>query len=212
MKQRVKDWIKNGELFSEAVNIAFEIALNPFFIESCKNNKILEPFLKSAILTKLDFSDVEVWSIRDDFPFLRNSDCPLEIKALITDKFSTFYLYKRLHKQLFDCVSVNDCAKISSDILSSFMENRMIWKELEYYKEHHKVLGKHPRLAHYKELKCIEKLSIKDLILLESKLRHNIWRIKSEIDKGDKPYLLEHRKESLICKNNELQFVQDLIK
>lgn len=139
-------------------------------------------------------------SFRVEFPFLSQSDCPLELKALVTDKFSSFYAYKDLHAKLFDCTNAKECASVASELLANFKENRMIFAELEYYKKHKTILGKHPIFKHMNSLKALRQLSIKDLVLKEQKLEHNIWRINSELEKGDKPHLKEERLRRLLEK------------
>lgn len=151
-------------------------------------------------------------SFRVEFPFLSQSDCPLELKVLVTDKFSSFYTYKDLHAKLFDCTDAKECANVASRILANFKENRMIFAELEYYKKHKTVLGKHPIFNHMNSLKSLRKLSIKDLVLKEQKLEHNIWRINSNLKKNDQPHLKDERLRRLAEKESELAEVKRLLK
>lgn len=150
-------------------------------------------------------------TFRSEFPFLNRADCPIELKALVTDKFTAFYAYRDLHKQLRDCTNVAECAETAKQLIDSFTENRAIWAELNYYKEHKVLLGKHPIFKHYQRVKDLRKMSMKDLVLKQIKLRHNIWRINSNLAKGDKPQLDAIRKEDLENKQNELAEVNRLL-
>jgi hypothetical protein len=47
-------------------------------------------------------------------------------------------------------------------------------------------------------------MTIKELVLKEQKLIHNIWRIKSEISKNDRPDLLQARKTNLKAKDPKI--------
>lgn len=150
-------------------------------------------------------------TFRSEFPFLNRADCPIELKALVTDKFSSFHAYRDLHKQLRDCTNVAECAETAKQLIDSFTENRAIWAELNYYKEHKVLLGKHPIFKHYQRVKDLRKLSVKDLVLKQIDLKHNVWRIQSEIAKGDKPHLDAERQQRLDIKQNELEEVNRLL-
>lgn len=150
-------------------------------------------------------------SFRLQFPFLNDTDCPIELKALVTDKFSSFYKYRDLHKQLRDCTTLDECSAKSEELLANFIENRQIYDEFNYYKNHKAVLGKHPIFKQFENIKAIRKLSIKELVIKQQQLEHNIWRIESEIKKGDKPHLEASRKQSLSVKIAELAEVKRLL-
>ena len=57
----------------------------------------------------------------------------------------------------------------------------------------------------------MRKMSVKELIRKEKQLRDNIWRIKSEIAKGDKPYLLHDREQRLKEREKELELVTRML-
>jgi len=158
-------------------------------------------------------SSVEVSRIgfREEFPFLNSPDCPYELKALVTDKFSSYYRYKDLHKKLPDCTSLVECANTAGELLAAYRDNRAIYAELEYYKQHKIILGKHQVFKHYHRLQELKTLTIKELVELQRRLAHNIWRIESEIAKGDKPELYEDRKQRLAMKKNQLSEVDRLL-
>jgi hypothetical protein len=148
---------------------------------------------------------------RQEFPFLDSAGCPMELKILVTDKFSSFYRYRNLHQKLVDCTNVKECADISAEIIKSYLDNRSIYAELDYFKKHHVILGKHPIFMHFNKMKSIRNLSIKDLVKRQILLEHNIWRIESELKKKDKPHLKVERQERLQQKKAELAEVKRLI-
>ena len=152
-----------------------------------------------------------VRSFRDEFPFLSRPDCPMELKALVMDKFSSYYRYRDLHSKLPSCTSLGECAELSRDIIDSYLENRAIFAELDYYKQNHTILGKHPIFKHFHKVAALRKLSIKELVLQQQKLEHNLWRIESEIKKNDKPHLNSERMGRLEQKRAELSEVNRLL-
>lgn len=132
---------------------------------------------------------------RDDFPFLRDPDCPAELKILATDKITTHERYIRAHDRLFDCTSLDDCYRTARETIENFQENRAIFAELDYYREHRTVLGKHRIFEHVQRLRALEKMGIVELIAEQRRLRSAIWRIDNEIKKGDKPHLQTEREQ-----------------
>jgi|GEM_PF-195597 hypothetical protein len=150
-------------------------------------------------------------TVRDVYPFLNQTDCPMELKALVTDKFSTFYQYRDLHKQLFDCTNLDECAEVSRDLLDNYLENRMIFAELDYFQSTKTILGKHPIFAHRKQLDGLRKMSEKNLYQKKKRLEHNIWRIQDDIKKGFKPHLDTERRLRLETRMVELDAVKGLL-
>jgi hypothetical protein len=142
---------------------------------------------------------------------LNHPDCPVELKALVTDKFSSYYLYRELHKQLFDCTNIQECAGVTGSLIENYLENRAIYAELDFYRQHKTLLGKHPIFKHFVKMKELRKKPIKELVKRQRQLEHAIWRIQSEIKKGDKPHLDSDRRERLREKEAELAEVNRLL-
>lgn len=86
----------------------------------------------------------------------------MELEALASRKFSKYHAYVRLHARLRDCTSLQECADVSRQVIDSYMDNRMIWQELNYYKEHHALLGKHPAFAEFRRRSELLHLPVKD--------------------------------------------------
>lgn len=142
---------------------------------------------------------------------MSNPDCPVELKALVTDKFSSYYLYRELHTQLFDCTNLEMCASVAGSLIENFLENRAIYAELDFYRQHKSVLGKHPVFKRFVKMKELRKKPVKDLVNRQRQLEHTIWRIESELKKGDKPHLYSERSERLKDKQAELAEISRLL-
>ncbi|KAA6325083.1 hypothetical protein EZS27_025663 [termite gut metagenome] len=150
-------------------------------------------------------------SFRDEFPYLNDPACPAELETLSSRKFAKYHLYVHLHKQLRDCTSLKECAHISRQLIDNYLENRQIWEELNYYKEHHALLGKHAVFREFARRKELLSLPVKELMLRKSKIENNIWRVKNEIKKKDKPHLDALRAERLVSYETELTEVNRLL-
>jgi hypothetical protein len=89
-------------------------------------------------------------SIRVEFPFLNNADCPDEFKILIADKITAWNCYLELQEQIADAhsgktvLSDKDLASLADEAVQCFDENQKIYDELNAYKVTGKVLGVHP--------------------------------------------------------------------
>lgn len=150
-------------------------------------------------------------SFREEFPFLNQPDCPVELEALASRKFAKYHEYVKLHAQLRQCTDLKQCADVARQLLDSYMENRMIWAELNYYQQHRSVMGKHPIFASFARRKSMLSMSVKDLMKRKVQLENNIWRVQSEMKKGDKPHLDAQRKERLEAYQTELAEVNRLL-
>lgn len=222
MRKEVLSWLQSGCDPLKGITLLEKISKNKFLIRLVKANPVKNvELLKSSLcqlagidlskVIKQPYREVTRISFRDEFPFLDSPDCPYELKALVTDKFSSYYRYKDLHRKLSDCTSIEECTSTASELLASYRDNRAIYSELDYYKQHKTILGKHPVFKHYHRLQELKTLSIKELVKLQTKLNHNIWRIESEMAKGDKPNLNEDRKQRLILKRNQLSEVDRML-
>ncbi len=221
MKEKIQIWLDSGADPAEGIILLEQSGVNVLFIRMIKSNPgknkdlILRELLKISGISsrepKKKNTPGKEKSFRDEFPFLQEPDCPLELKALVTDKFSSFYLYRDLHQKLFDCTNLVGCTRIAGDLINNYLENQLIYAELDYYKHNKVLLGKHPVFKHYNEVKLLRKLSVRELIKKEEQLKHNIWRIESELKKGDKPRLDAERKERIREKQAELAEVQRLL-
>ena len=148
---------------------------------------------------------------RDDFPYLRDPDCPPELKILAADKITAHERYIQAHDHLFDCTTLDECYQTARSAIENFQENRDIFAELDYYREHHAVLGKHRIFDHLRQLRKLRGLNIVALLAEQRRLRLAIWRINDEIRKGTKPHLLTQREQRRLQKEDLLREVDNLI-
>lgn len=151
-------------------------------------------------------------SFRSEWPFLSRPECPPELKALAADKISAWERYTEAHKKLFDCSSLEECFQTARELMESFKENRLIFEELNYYRQHGTPMGKHPIWDKFKRFEDLRGMNVIDLVrLYEKTLPHRIWRVESEIKKGDKPHLMGEREQRLRDYQSELAEVKRLL-
>ncbi|WP_417121298.1 hypothetical protein [Phocaeicola plebeius] len=177
----------------------------------CKKYGIDEDYTYVASSQVVLFSERKPKSFRDEFPFLSEPDCPAELEALASRKFTKYHAYVNLHKQLRECTSTEQCAKVARELINSYLENRMIWEELNYYQQHHSILGKHPIFTAFHRRRELLTLNVKQLMVRQKRLRNNIWRVQDEMAKRDKPHLELERRARLQAYQSELAEINRLL-
>ena len=226
MINRVIHWIQTGANASEGVQLINEacapsvvirlVAKNPeryvrfminwlcyrYHIDRARL-KLEKPATEQAPAKPIGF--------REEFPFLNLPTCPPELEALASRKFGRYHQYVELHRQLRDCTSLDECARVSRELLSNYLENRAIWDELNYYKEHGSCLGRHPIFAAFRRRKEVLAMNIRDLMVRLRQVKNNIWRVKNEMAKGDKPHLDAERRARLFTYEQELADINRLL-
>lgn len=155
--------------------------------------------------------DTERQALRKEFPFLGASDCPLELKALVTDRISSYHRYQDAWPKLFTAATPEECAAVASTLVKAYVENRRTWEELNYYQEHHRVLGHHPIFRQFSNVRKLRTMSLRDLLRREKQVRMNIWRVESELKKNTKPHLDQARRDKLRGYQAELAEIRRLL-
>jgi hypothetical protein len=149
--------------------------------------------------------------LRDEFPFLGSPGCPVELEALASRKISRYHAYVAAHARLRDSVSPEERAATCGELLDGYLENRLIWEELDHYRLHGAPLGRHPIFAEFRRRGELLKLSVKELCERRRRVEGNIWRTKSEMARGDKPHLDAIRRERLDGYRRELAEIDRLL-
>lgn len=227
MKQDIVTWLKSGANAQGGVQLMKRAGAPSLALRLASSNPVrYKRMMMEWLCQKYDVgeqlaviqqsTEVVVFkekskSFREEFPFLNQPDCPIELEALASRKFAKYHDYIKLHPRLRECRSLEECAKVSRDLLDSYIENRAIWSELNYYQQHKTILGKHPIFAAFARRKNLLAMSVKDLMKRKQQLENNIWRGQSEIKKGDKPHLNGQRHERLSSYQAELAEVNRLL-
>ena len=149
--------------------------------------------------------------IRDRWPFLDEPDCPVELQALVTRRITMYHQYSNLYPKLRDCESVMELSTVCGKLLDAYLDNQAIFRELEYYQKHRKILGKHPFFRHYQQLTRLRSSTTSQLFLEKQRTLDNIWRVKSELRKGNKPHLDGKRRQRLQEYELKLQEINNLL-
>ncbi|KAA6349000.1 hypothetical protein EZS27_003600 [termite gut metagenome] len=224
-QDNILNWLQTGANTAEGIRLAEQsgapsLTLRLFHSNPTANRRVMMEWLcrthgiEANFQTLPNHTEVVIrrsTSFREEFPFLNQPDCPTELETLASRKFAKYHAYVDLHRKLQDCTTLQECADTSRQLIDNYLENREIWEELNYYKAHHTLLGKHSIFREFARRKELLAMPVKELMLRKSKVESNIWRVKNEIKKGNKPHLDAERKERLTAYETELAEVNRLL-
>lgn len=203
MSNEIDRWICSGAEVTEGLRLLSIYAPNKWLDALVrKAPKEYSHLLKKALLpfaTEVPFSQTltKGGRFREDWPFLAEPDCPTELKALAADIITSWHNYVNAHEDLFKCTTPEECFETAEKTVRNFYQNSVSRTEFQYYKEHHRILGKHPIFALTKKLDNLRRMPITGLIRKRRNVQDSIWRAEREIKKGDRPDLKESREERL---------------
>ncbi len=147
--------------------------------------------------------------IREEFPFLKETNCPPELKILVSDMLTAYDTYRKAHEDCFTAENEAQLLEYARATVENFIENRLIWEELNHYKTTGEILGKHPIFEELRELSAIRSMNATDLAKMKGNLRSSITKLHKALEKGDKPELNEQRHENLSSKERLLVAVEN---
>lgn len=149
--------------------------------------------------------------LREEFPFLGSPSCPVELKALVADRITAYHAYREHYPKLFLASTPEECRVVAGKVVEAYIENRRVWEELNHYKQYGRILGHHPIFRHFSNLRRLRTMSLRDLLKRERQVKGNIWRVSSELKKGNKPELDEPRRDKLRGYQSELAEIRRLL-
>lgn len=218
MSNEIDRWICSGAEVTEGLRLLSIYAPNKWLDALVrKAPKEYSHLLKKALLpfaTEVPFSQTltKGGRFREDWPFLSEPDCPTELKALAADMITSWHNYVNAHEDLFRCTTPEECFEAAEKTVRNFYQNSVSRTEFQYYKEHHRILGKHPIFALTKKLDNLRRMPITELIRKRRNVQDSIWRAEREIKKGDRPDLKVSREERLSRLKMTLDEINRMIK
>lgn len=117
--------------------------------------------------------------LRDEFPFLKERDCPTVLKALVGTMLEAYDQFRFAHEDLFAAEGFEAEQLAALAAIDSYLENQAIWEELKHYRDNGKLLGAHPEVRAEINRQEVEALNALDLAKEKSNLQKSI-----SLDKG----------------------------
>lgn len=125
--------------------------------------------LKDELETLKSLPKIDAKSIRVEFPFLNDKDCPDEFKILVADKITSWNEYLNCQVKLHEVeegtlvLSEKELADLAALTIDNFRENQKIYDELNAYAETGKVLGLHPIFKRLQLTREVEEMTADEL-------------------------------------------------
>lgn len=114
--------------------------------------------------------------LREQFPFLRDPQCPDSLKLLVSELITSFENFKGNQPKLHENLSDVDAQALVDVILQDYIDNKQAWDELEHFKTTGKVLGLHPIFELIKGKEELSAMKTEDLAKKIKNLENNIAR------------------------------------
>ena len=151
------------------------------------------------------------FKLREEFPFLKKKECPGVLKELVADMLTAYDNYVEGHRKLVEAMDEQVIAELSQSVVEDYLENRMIWEELEHYKKTGELLAKHPIFDWHKRREEIRSLTTPDLVKLKDQLENKIPRTRKLISDEPDHKETEKRQQRLSEFERELTEVKAIL-
>lgn len=127
----------------------------------------------------------EMVNFRDRFPFLRRPDCPDVLKVIVSDLFAAYDRYRAAHAalaELTDDADRKQAEQLAAEAVENYLQDRALLEELEHYRDHGTLLGRHPTVAASMQTASLKELSDLDVEKIRKNAASNAskWRKKLE--------------------------------
>ncbi|MCX6282387.1 MAG: hypothetical protein NTU51_10530 [Bacteroidetes bacterium] len=119
--------------------------------------------------------------------------------------------YKAGHESLFSAKTndqVYDHARLT---VENYLNNRLIWDELNYFKKNNQILGHHPIFSWMHRVDEIRRLKIGDLVNLKIRLENNLVRNRAAVRRSPNHPETGKRKDRIAQMQHELSEVNRLL-
>lgn len=212
----IEQWLRSGADVPEGLRLLSVYKPNPHLARMVERHPDKYAHLLVKALTGVDRRSVAETAIqrsgfREDWPFLSEPDCPPELKILAADKITAYKGFAQEHEKLFSCTSLEECLETAKNCVKFYCQNRKIFSEFAYYKEHGVILGKHPVFEEMRHRRQLLSMGVLDMERRRNNLRDAIWRLRKQLRLGDRPDLEAERADLLETKERELAEIEGLI-
>ena len=127
-------------------------------------------------------------SIREEYPFLNDKDCPEELFIVVGKKIASWKRYQALHEQIqnFDVEKDGEEAltKLTAEATAEYEDNQSLDLELKHYAEKKEVLAAHPSLVEFRIKKEVEAMSNDELHKFVQSSKTYFSRLTKELEKA----------------------------
>ena len=126
--------------------------------------------------------------LRERYPFLNSPGCPDVLKVLTADMLTAHHDYTEAHAALTalpESATGSEPEMLARRVVESYITNREIRSELDYYRDHGTILGQATAIREMKESEDISTLSDLDLAKKIQSAKVNLGKQRKKMERGD---------------------------
>ena len=175
-----------------------------------------------------EFAPVDVKTdikLREEFPFLKDPNCPDKMLVLVGKKISHYENYVGFHAALMTTVGENDeqgnvivapkaltddeVFAIAKGAVASFEANQDIYDELNHYKATGEILGKHPIFADEELRSKLDGQNLLQVNLRKSNLKNYLGKAEKFLSEPNDEKKLTAKREQVKVWTRELEITEE---
>lgn len=126
-------------------------------------------------------------SIREEYPFLNDKDCPEELLIVVGKKIGAWKRYQELHAMIqnFDVEKDGEevLTQLTAQATAEYEDNQALDLELKHYAEKKEVLAAHPSLVEFRIKKEVEAMSNDELHKFVQSSKTFFSRVPKDLEK-----------------------------
>lgn len=134
----------------------------------------------SKIVSELPIEVKASIKMREQFPFLKEKECPDALKILVNDMISSRERFVEEQPKLHALLNEAEEKQLVDIVLEEYINNKEAWDELEHYNTTGEILGKHPIFEMIAAKDEISALNTVELAKKIKNLKINIGKNKSK--------------------------------
>lgn len=149
--------------------------------------------------------------LRVQFPFLNEADCPDVLKILVADLITAYDTYADAHKELFAQLTQEQLSNIAATVVENYINNKLVFAELEHYKAKNELLGEHPIFERLEWESKMKQLNANELSKQLNNLTNNLNRNKSKLKQAANDEDKQRSEDLVSGYEYKLEFVKQLL-
>ena len=129
-------------------------------------------------------------TLREEFPFLNDANCPEVMYVVVGKRITAFKRYQELHEKLQQVDSAEPQAteeektQLVQETEKAYSENQALWNELNHYGSTGEILGKHELFKQHVLKREVEEMNKEELVKFISSSATFFSRKKAELGKA----------------------------
>lgn len=119
--------------------------------------------------------------------------------------------YHSAKEAIFTAETFEQIHQASRDTVENYLENRCIWDELNYYKQHGTILGNHTIFAYMQRMDAIRHMKVGDLVTMKIRVENNLVKNRAMVRRQPGHIRTAQRLERIRSMEQELVEVNRLL-